>query len=240
MRDSARPISKINCLEPCCLPTMNGAVICSCATAGNDKTIMPTQSQLVTYVLCRMHDCFLHISAAGRFKRHGSLVGMIVDHKPLRRTSMFGIPSRFAMSTPVRAQLLAIQSSLRPFGALLIATRESPLPLLPLLLARLAPSAAFAIYNPSPQPLAECLHFCHRENLAVRLQLLESWTRKYQASARPGESSGCCAIADCRMRAAGGARAHAPGDEHIPAHRLRARRRQGQPAARPALRLTIR
>ena len=99
---------------------MNGAVICSCATAGNDKTIMPTQSQLVTYVLCRMHDCFLHISAAGRFKRHGSLVGMIVGHKPFRRTSMFAIPSRFAMSTPVRAQLLAIQSvSLRPSGALL-------------------------------------------------------------------------------------------------------------------------
>lgn len=32
------------------------------------------------------------------------------------------------------------------------------------------------------RPLADCLHICHQERLAVRLQLLDSWTRTYQVA----------------------------------------------------------
>ena len=60
--------------------------------------------------------------------------------------------------------------------------RESPLAALPQLLARLQDGSPFVIYHPSPAPLADCLHLCHQRKLAVKLQLLEGFTRTYQVA----------------------------------------------------------
>ena len=49
-------------------------------------------------------------------------------------------------------------------------------------LPRLAPGAPFALYHPCLPPLAEAFHVCQQAKAAVRLQLLESWARKYQVA----------------------------------------------------------
>ena len=61
--------------------------------------------------------------------------------------------------------------------------RESPLAALPQLLSRLQDGSPFVLYNPSVAPLADCLHYCQKHKLAVRLQLLEGFTRAYQVAA---------------------------------------------------------
>ena len=38
------------------------------------------------------------------------------------------------------------------------------------------------LYHPSITPLAECMHACHVAKAAVKMQLLESFTRKYQVA----------------------------------------------------------
>ena len=68
------------------------------------------------------------------------------------------------------------------FTSLLVACRESPLAALPQLLARLQDGCPFVIYNPSVAPLADCMHYCQRHKLAVKLQLLEGFTRAYQVA----------------------------------------------------------
>ena len=57
-----------------------------------------------------------------------------------------------------------------------------PLPAILLLLARLVPSSPFVLYHPHLQPLADCLHACQHAKIAIRLQLTESFTRKYQVA----------------------------------------------------------
>ena len=68
------------------------------------------------------------------------------------------------------------------FTSLLVACRESPLAALPQLLSRLQDGCPFVIYNPSVAPLADCMHYCQRHKLAVKLQLLEGFTRAYQVA----------------------------------------------------------
>mmetsp|Transcript_39631 Transcript_39631/g.132117 ORF Transcript_39631/g.132117 Transcript_39631/m.132117 type:complete len:90 (+) Transcript_39631:222-491(+) len=50
------------------------------------------------------------------------------------------------------------------------------------LLARLMPGSPFIVYHASMQPLAECMHACQQARAAVRMQILETWTRKYQVA----------------------------------------------------------
>ena len=50
------------------------------------------------------------------------------------------------------------------------------------LLSRLQDGCPFVIYNPSVAPLADCMHYCQRHKLAVKLQLLEGFTRAYQVA----------------------------------------------------------
>jgi len=68
------------------------------------------------------------------------------------------------------------------FTSLLVACRESPLAALPQLLSRLQDGCPFVIYNPCVAPLADCMHYCQRHKLAVKLQLLEGFTRAYQVA----------------------------------------------------------
>lgn len=68
------------------------------------------------------------------------------------------------------------------FSSLVVATRDAPLTALPELLSLLRPGGVFAVYHHSMQPLADCLHACQRRKLAVRLQLIEPWTRNYQVA----------------------------------------------------------
>ena len=66
------------------------------------------------------------------------------------------------------------------FTSLVIATREPPLPILLTMLELLRPSCPFVLYHPSSQPLADCMHACQQARIAVRMQLIEPWTRSYQ------------------------------------------------------------
>ena len=66
------------------------------------------------------------------------------------------------------------------FTSLVIATREPPLPVLLTMLELLRPSCPFVLYHPSSQPLADCMHACQQARIAVRMQLIEPWTRSYQ------------------------------------------------------------
>ena len=68
------------------------------------------------------------------------------------------------------------------FTSLLVACREAPLAALPQLLSRLQDGCPFVIYNPCVAPLADCMHYCQRHKLAVKLQLLEGFTRAYQVA----------------------------------------------------------
>eukprot|EP00964_Phaeocystis_antarctica_P024710 scaffold13848_cov50-Phaeocystis_antarctica.AAC.1 len=68
------------------------------------------------------------------------------------------------------------------FTSLLVACRESPLAALPQLLSRLQDGCPFVIYNPCVAPLADCMHYCQRHKMAVKLQLLEGFTRAYQVA----------------------------------------------------------
>ena len=68
------------------------------------------------------------------------------------------------------------------FTSLLVALRESPAPAISALLGRLRPGSPFAIYHASISPLAECYHTLHAAKLAVKMQLIETWTRKYQVA----------------------------------------------------------
>mmetsp|Transcript_6268 Transcript_6268/g.17568 ORF Transcript_6268/g.17568 Transcript_6268/m.17568 type:complete len:209 (-) Transcript_6268:237-863(-) len=68
------------------------------------------------------------------------------------------------------------------FTSLAIAVRESPAPILTSLLKLLRPGSPFVIYSQAIEPLAQCSHLCHKLKVAVRLQLLESFTRAYQVA----------------------------------------------------------
>ena len=72
------------------------------------------------------------------------------------------------------------------FSSLLMATREPPSVLLEALMGLLRPGASFAIYHQCIEPLAKCLHFCQNRRCALRLQIVESWTRLYQVD--PGRT----------------------------------------------------
>lgn len=72
------------------------------------------------------------------------------------------------------------------FSSLLMATREPPFVLLEALMGLLRPGASFAIYHQCIEPLAKCLHFCQNRRCALRLQIVESWTRLYQVD--PGRT----------------------------------------------------
>ena len=82
----------------------------------------------------------------------------------------------------LRGDALAAEASLG-FTSLIVAHRGDQLSSAVLhLLRRLVPGSPFVVYHQSMQPLADCLHICHQERLAVRLQLLDSWTRAYQVA----------------------------------------------------------
>ena len=68
------------------------------------------------------------------------------------------------------------------FTSLVVAVREAPAVAILALLARLVPGSPFVVYHPSITPLAECLHVCQQSRAAVRLQLMETWARKYQVA----------------------------------------------------------
>ena len=72
------------------------------------------------------------------------------------------------------------------FSSLLMATREPPFVLLEALMGLLRPGASFAIYHQCIEPLAKCLHLCQNRRCALRLQIVESWTRLYQVD--PGRT----------------------------------------------------
>jgi tRNA (adenine-N(1)-)-methyltransferase non-catalytic subunit len=72
------------------------------------------------------------------------------------------------------------------YTSLIVATRESVLPAIIELLARLVPGSPFAIYHASMQPLVDCMHACQQAKAAVKMQLLESWARPYQVA--PGRT----------------------------------------------------
>lgn len=86
-------------------------------------------------------------------------------------------------SKPAKVTDDALHGWLSPgFTSLAIAVREPPAPVLEHLLDLLRPGAPFAIYSQTIEPLAQCLHLCQRRKAAVRLQLLESFTRAYQVA----------------------------------------------------------
>eukprot|EP00048_Salpingoeca_helianthica_P018635 m.242661 g.242661 ORF g.242661 m.242661 type:complete len:491 (-) comp25987_c0_seq1:36-1508(-) len=64
------------------------------------------------------------------------------------------------------------------FDSLLIATRFHPWELLEGLMPLLRPSAAFAIYSPTIEPLTDC--FSRLRGTAVNLQITENFLREYQ------------------------------------------------------------
>ena len=68
------------------------------------------------------------------------------------------------------------------FDCMMVAVKENPAPAILGLISRLNPSSPFVIYHQTIQPLAECMHICQQARVAVRLQLLETWTRKYQVA----------------------------------------------------------
>ena len=68
------------------------------------------------------------------------------------------------------------------YTCLLVALKDSPAPAMLSLLSRLVPGSPFAIYHVSPQPLADCFHLALQAKAAVRMQLVESFTRKYQVA----------------------------------------------------------
>ncbi|GAX79292.1 hypothetical protein CEUSTIGMA_g6733.t1 [Chlamydomonas eustigma] len=65
-------------------------------------------------------------------------------------------------------------------SCILAAPRMNPTSLMSQVLPLLAPSAAFVLYSPWSQPLAECMHQLQTSKSAVLLQLHESWMRPHQ------------------------------------------------------------
>ena len=82
----------------------------------------------------------------------------------------------------LRGDALAAEASLG-FTSLIVAHRGDQLSSAVLhLLRRLVPGSPFVVYHQSMQPLAECLHACQQAKLAIRLQLIETWSRLYQVA----------------------------------------------------------
>ena len=96
-------------------------------------------------------------------------------------TSAPGAPHRKPSNT-LRGTALEVDAA-DGYSSLMVAVRESPAPAILNLLSRLRPGSPFVLYHHQLQPLAECLHVCQQAKGAVRLQLTESWTRKYQVAA---------------------------------------------------------
>ncbi len=74
-----------------------------------------------------------------------------------------------------------------------------PTALLQSALPLLQPSAAFAVFSPTLQPLAEALQALTASKQAVMLQLVEPWLRDYQVST-PGtltSNEACKATCPC-------------------------------------------
>jgi tRNA (adenine-N(1)-)-methyltransferase non-catalytic subunit len=76
--------------------------------------------------------------------------------------------------------LVAELARARFTSCLLAAPKLHTTQLLDAVLPLLAPSAAFAIFSPWPQPLAEAMSALAGRGAAVMLQLHESWAREYQ------------------------------------------------------------
>ena len=143
------------------------------------------------------------------------------------------------------------------FTSLLVATREPPAPALLPLLSRLQPGSPFALYHPSLQPLAECMYTAQQVRTssaaarAVPPHVLLDATRAAENAAAcaaalatahchappqcgcvcPG--AGACfrahaAAGDVVPKVPGRREPHAPGDECLPTHRLRALGRDGR------------
>jgi tRNA (adenine-N(1)-)-methyltransferase non-catalytic subunit len=98
-------------------------------------------------------------------------------------TSAAGTPgnNNGKATTSIRGEELAVEAS-KGYTSLVIAIREAPSPAILGLLGRLIPGSPFVVDSQSIQPLAECLHACQQAKAAVRLQLQETWTRKYQVA----------------------------------------------------------
>ncbi len=63
---------------------------------------------------------------------------------------------------------------------LIIACKYRPLPLLKVALYLLAPSAAFVVYHEFLEPLIDCYLYLQQHQLALRLNLSDTWTREFQ------------------------------------------------------------
>lgn len=63
---------------------------------------------------------------------------------------------------------------------IMIAQNDHPLPILKMVHQFLAPSRQFVIYSDTIEPLLECYHYLKTNQLAVTLNLTESWLRRYQ------------------------------------------------------------
>lgn len=91
-------------------------------------------------------------------------------------------PAGRKLMQSLRGDALAAEASLG-FTSLIVAHRGDQLSSAVLhLLRRLVPGSPFVVYHQSMQPLAECLHACQQAKLAIRLQLIETWSRLYQVA----------------------------------------------------------
>jgi tRNA (adenine58-N1)-methyltransferase non-catalytic subunit len=63
---------------------------------------------------------------------------------------------------------------------LIIASKYRPLPILKIALYLLCPSSPFVIYHEFVEPLVECCLYLQEQQLAIRLQLSDTWTREFQ------------------------------------------------------------
>ncbi|RDD47497.1 tRNA (adenine(58)-N(1))-methyltransferase non-catalytic subunit TRM6 [Trichoplax sp. H2] len=70
--------------------------------------------------------------------------------------------------------------STHDLDGLIIATKFDPLPILKSLIKYIAPSRPFIIYCFLKEPLAECYVYLQEQQLAVNIQLTETWLREYQ------------------------------------------------------------
>lgn len=111
-------------------------------------------------------------------------VASATDEAPTESLTSAEAPSR--ATTPESLKNLrdgALARWVRPgFSSLLIVTKEAPEPVLLQMLSLLDLGGNFVVYNPSMSPLATCHHLCHTRRAAVKVQLIDTWTRKIQVA----------------------------------------------------------
>lgn len=66
------------------------------------------------------------------------------------------------------------------YNSLVIAGKYHPLPILTEALHLLCPSATLVVYCEYMEPLVECYRFLNQKNLAIKLQITETWKREFQ------------------------------------------------------------